>query len=61
MTKVTKINQLQQFCYDRNMICYNCYYSQYNKTRKCFVKKSIIEMILRHGVPENMNTKGIIS
>ena len=53
-----KFNDLQLECYNRNMNCLGCFYSQYNKERKCKVKKSIIEHILKYGMPQNLKTKG---
>jgi hypothetical protein len=52
-------NELQLECYNRNMNCSGCFYSQYNTRYKCRVKKSIIEHILKYGIPENLKTKGV--
>jgi hypothetical protein len=41
------------------MNCLGCFYSQYNTVKKCRVKKSIIEHILKYGIPENLKTKGV--
>lgn len=54
-----KFNDIQLECYNRNMNCLGCFYSQYNKIKKCRVKKSIMEYILKYGVPENLKTKEI--
>ena len=54
-----KFNNIQLECYKRNMNCLGCFYSQYNTIRKCMVKKSIVEHILRYGIPENLKTKGV--
>ena len=54
-----KFNDVQLECYNRNMNCLGCFYSQYNSIKKCRGKKSIMEYILKHGVPENLETKGI--
>lgn len=52
-------NDLQIECYNRNMDCRNCFYAQYNKERKCFVKKSIITAILNGKKPEDFIEKGV--
>ena len=54
-----KYNDLQIECYNRNMNCLGCFYSQYNTVKKCRVKKSIIEHILKYGIPQNLKTKGV--
>ena len=54
-----KFNDIQLECYNRNMNCLGCFYSQYNTKYKCRVKKSIIEHILKYGIPENLKTKEI--
>lgn len=54
-----KFNDLQLECYNRNMNCLGCFYSQYNTIKKCRVKKSIMEHIFKYGVPENLETKGV--
>ena len=54
-----KFNDIQLECYNRNMNCLGCFYSQYNTIKKCMVKKSIMEHILKYGVPENLEAKGI--
>ena len=54
-----KFNDLQLECYNRNMNCLGCFYSQYNTVKKCRVKKSIIEHITKNGIPENLKTKGV--
>lgn len=54
-----KFNDLQLECYNRNMNCLGCFYSQYNSIKKCRVKKSIMEQILKYGVPEDLETKGV--
>ena len=54
-----KFNDIQLECYNRNMNCLGCFYSQYNTIKKCMVKKSIVEHILKYGVPENLKTKGV--
>ena len=54
-----KFNDIQLECYNRNMNCLGCFYSQYNSIRKCRVKKSIMEQILKYGIPKNLETKGI--
>ena len=51
-------NDLQLECYNRNMNCLGCFYSQYNSIEKCGVKYSIMEYILKYGIPENLETKG---
>ncbi len=57
---------LQLECYERNMNCLGCIYSKYNrgckgsKLIKCAVKKSIIEYIIKYGVPKNLETKGAL-
>lgn len=50
-----KFNDLQLGYYERNMNCYGCFYRQYNV--KCKVKKSIINFIVKYGVPVNLKTK----
>ena len=50
-------NDLQLECYNRNMNCLGCFYSQYND--KCKVKKSIIQHIKKYGIPQNLKTKGV--
>lgn len=50
-----KFNDLQLECYERNMNCYGCFYRQYNA--KCKVKKSIIDFIVKYGIPKNLKTK----
>ena len=52
-------SDIQLECYNRNMNCLGCFYRQYNAIRKCRVKKSIMERILKYGIPENLETKGI--
>ncbi len=52
-------NDLQLECYNRNMNCLGCFYSQYNTVKKCRVKKSIIEFITKYGKPDNLVEKGI--
>ena len=54
-----KFNDLQIECYNRNMNCLGCFYSQYNAVQKCRIKKSIIEYILKYGIPKNLKTKGV--
>ena len=54
-----KFNNIQLECYNRNMNCLGCFYSQYNTIKKCRVKKSIMEQILKYGIPENLETKGV--
>ena len=54
-----KFNELQLECYNRNMNCLGCFYSQYNTIKKCRVKKTIMEHILKYGIPENLETKGV--
>lgn len=54
-----KFNDTQLECYNRNMNCSGCFYSQYNTIKKCRVKKSIMEQILKYGVPEDLETKGV--
>lgn len=54
-----KFNDVQLECYNRNMNCLGCFYSQYNTIKKCMVKKSIMEHILKYGVPANLKTKEI--
>ena len=54
-----KFNDIQLECYNRNMNCLGCFYSQYNTIKKCRVKKSIMECILKYGIPENLETKGV--
>ena len=56
-----KFNDLQLECYNRNMNCLGCFYSQYNTIKKCRVKKSIMEYILKYGIPENLKTKRVRS
>lgn len=51
---------IQKYCYERNMDCFCCTYSQYNKPFKCKVKKSIINYILKNGVPKNLKTKKVV-
>ena len=53
-----KFNDIQLECYNRNMNCLGCFYSQYNTIKKCRVKKTILEYILKYGIPENLETKG---
>ena len=52
-------NDLQLECYNRNMNCLGCFYSQYNSIKKCGVKDSIMEYILKYGIPNNLETKGV--
>ena len=54
-----KFNDIQLECYNRNMNCLGCFYSQYNTIKKCRVKKSIMEQIFKYGIPENLETKGV--
>ena len=54
-----KFNDIQLECYNRNMNCLGCFYSQYNTIKKCRVKKSIMEHIFKNGIPENLKTKGV--
>ena len=54
-----KFNDVQLECYNRNMNCLGCFYSQYNSIKKCRVKKSIMEHIFKYGIPENLETKGV--
>ena len=54
-----KFNDIQLECYNRNMNCLGCFYSQYNSIKKCRVKKSIMEYILKYGAPENLKTKEV--
>lgn len=54
-----KFNDIQLECYNRNMNCLGCFYSQYNSIKKCRVKKAIMEQILKYGIPENLETKGV--
>ena len=54
-----KFNNIQLECYKRNMNCLGCFYSQYNSIKKCRVKNSIMAHILKYGVPENLETKGV--
>lgn len=56
MPTLNKLTDLQLECYNRNMNCLGCYYSKFNK--KCRVKKTIIEFILKNGKPENLTEKG---
>ena len=49
-------NDLQLECYNRNMNCLGCFYSQY---KDCVVKKTIIQHIKKYGIPQNLKTKGI--
>ena len=53
-----KLTDLQLECYERNMNCLGCFYSRFNKSEKCRIKKSIIEFILKYGKPENLTEKG---
>ena len=41
------------------MNCLGCFYSQYNSIKKCGVKDSIMEYILKYGIPKNLETKGV--
>lgn len=50
-------SDLQKECYDRNLDCNGCIYSQYNKKFKCRVKKSIVEEIVKNGLKEGLKTK----
>ena len=66
MNKHNKFSNIQIECYERNMNCSGCMYTQYNQGSKgnrkptCRVKKSIIEYIVQYGLPTNLKTKGII-
>lgn len=54
-----KFNDIQLECYNRNMNCLGCFYSQYNTEYKCRIKNSIMEHILKYGIPKNLETKGV--
>jgi len=65
MSKLNKFSNIQIECYERNMNCFGCVYTQYNQGCKgnrqpnCGVKKSIIEHIVKYGLPSNLKTKGV--
>ena len=54
-----KFSNIQLECYNRNMNCLGCFYSQYNSIKNCRVKKSIMEHILKYDIPNNLETKGV--
>ena len=47
---------IQIFCYERNCICENCLYQEYNNGR-CKIKKSLIEKIKNFGLESGVKTK----
>jgi hypothetical protein len=51
----------QEMCYLRNCNCRGCEVLELlSSERRCMVKKSIIIFIKKFGVPEGLETKGII-
>ena len=48
-------------CYNRNCNCDTCsYLDLFKYTRKCYIKRAIVDYIKAQGVPEELKTKGII-
>jgi hypothetical protein len=58
--KNEKWSDLQAFCYERNCICEDCFYKQYNEG-KCKVKKALIEKIRFFGLESGVKTKQWLS
>lgn len=52
-------SNIQKECYERNCICEGCMYTKYNPN--CAVKGSIIERVLKFGLPKDINTKGVLA
>lgn len=51
-----KWTDIQTYCYDRNCICSDCFFKQYNEG-DCNVKTSIMEKILKFGLKKGVKTK----
>ena len=52
-------SNIQKECYERNCVCKECMYIKYNPN--CGVKSSIIEKVLKFGLPKNIETKGVLA
>lgn len=53
--KNSKWSEIQKECYERNCICKNCYYQEYNKN--CSVKYSLMKKIKLFGLESEAETK----
>lgn len=48
-------------CYERNCNCKGCHTKTLIPSmHKCFAKRAIVEYIKKYGVPEELETKGIL-
>ena len=56
-SRVGKWTNIQKECYERNCVCEGCIYTEYNPN--CMVKGSIIEKVLRFGLPKGIKTKTV--
>lgn len=60
MTK--KWTPIQRQCYDRNCVCEGCeVQTLISSSKKCLVKKSLIEQIRKYGIDERIQTKCVIT